>query len=52
MEETEGEDDKMWADVDKDLGDLLKDVNPENGNADEEDEDSHLNAERYSYDCD
>lgn len=38
----------MWADVDKDLGDLLKEVNTtENGNADEEDEDSHLNAERY-----
>ncbi|XP_059613323.1 uncharacterized protein LOC132259630 isoform X2 [Phlebotomus argentipes] len=42
-------DDKMWADVDKDLGDLLSEVIPEEGNEDEDDdEDSHLNSERLT----
>lgn len=38
-------DDKTWADVDKDLGDLLQAVNSENAN-DDEDEDSTANTER------
>lgn len=42
------DDDKMWQDVDKDLGELLREVGTENGNPDEEDEeDSRLNAERF-----
>lgn len=41
--------DKMWADVDKELGVLLDDeVGHENGNADEDDEeDSRMNSGRY-----
>lgn len=39
-------DDKIWADVDKDLGDLLQAVSSENAN-DDEDEDSTTNTERY-----
>ncbi|XP_055702553.1 zinc finger protein on ecdysone puffs-like isoform X2 [Phlebotomus papatasi] len=39
---------KMWADVDKDLGELLREVDePESGNDD--DEDSCLNNERFKY---
>lgn len=43
----EGSEDKMWADVDKDLGELLREVGPEVNNDDEDDEeDSRMNAER------
>lgn len=41
-------DDKTWADVDKDLGELLQAVSSENAN-DDEDEDSTTNTERYVY---
>lgn len=40
-------DDKMWEDVDKDLGELLREVGPSANNDDEDDEDSRLNSERY-----
>lgn len=40
-------DDKMWEDVDKDLGELLLEVGPSANNDDEDDEDSRLNSERY-----
>ncbi|GAB0101024.1 hypothetical protein DMENIID0001_171420 [Sergentomyia squamirostris] len=38
--------DKLWADVDKDLGDLLREVGPEDEQEDDDD-DSHINNERY-----
>lgn len=42
------EDDKLWADVDKDLGEILAEVNAEGGNkSSDEDEDSRPNGERY-----
>lgn len=42
-----GRSDKAWADVDKELGDLLRVVNPESTeNDDEDEEDSRLNNER------
>lgn len=37
------EDDKMWADVDKDLGDILAEENKSS----DEDDDSHATGERY-----
>lgn len=41
-------DDKMWADVDKDLGEILAEVNTEAGNkSSDEDEDSRPDGERY-----
>lgn len=40
-------DDKMWEDVDKDLGELLREVDGPANNDDEDDEDSRLNSERY-----
>lgn len=46
-EESEVGDDKMWEDVDKDLGELLREVAPSANNDDEDDEDSRLNSERY-----
>lgn len=42
----EGADDKLWADVDKDLGDILAEAESGNKSSDE-DEDSHMNGERY-----
>ncbi|XP_055686368.1 zinc finger protein on ecdysone puffs isoform X2 [Lutzomyia longipalpis] len=48
-EETEGEE-KLWADVDKDLGELLNEVQPEGEeeeNDDEDDEDSRPDNERF-----
>ncbi|CAH1171279.1 unnamed protein product [Phaedon cochleariae] len=39
-------DDKLWADVDKDLGDILAEAESGNKSSDE-DEDSHVNGERY-----
>ena len=39
-------DDKIWADVDRDLGDLLQQAGNENPNEDE-DEDSTTTTERY-----
>ncbi|XP_049833154.1 uncharacterized protein LOC126275441 isoform X1 [Schistocerca gregaria] len=41
-----GMDDKLWADVDKDLGDLLREVEPGNKSSDE-DEDSRAEGGRY-----
>jgi len=37
----------MWADVDKDLGDLLREVGPETNNDDEDEDDSRANSERF-----
>lgn len=46
VDDLEG-DDKLWADVDKDLGDLLNEVQPEGEeNDDEDDEDSRQDNER------
>nr|CAI5862061.1 unnamed protein product [Callosobruchus analis] len=42
-----GEDDKLWADVDKDLGDILAEAETGNKSSDEDEEDSHINGERY-----
>ncbi|CAG9862078.1 unnamed protein product [Phyllotreta striolata] len=45
-DEEEAKDDKLWADVDKDLGDILAEA--ESGiKSSDEDEDSHVNGERY-----
>lgn len=46
---TEDGDEKMWADVDKDLGEILaSEVNNEGGNkSSDEDEDSRPDGERY-----
>lgn len=41
-----GMDDKLWADVDKDLGELLREVEPGNKSSDEDD-DSHAEGGRY-----
>jgi hypothetical protein len=41
-----GMDDKLWADVDKDLGELLREVEPGNKSSDEDD-DSHADGGRY-----
>lgn len=40
-------DDKLWADVDKDLGDILAEAQSGNKSSDEDEEDSHVNGERY-----
>ncbi|XP_057651707.1 uncharacterized protein LOC130891144 isoform X1 [Diorhabda carinulata] len=45
-EDDESKDDKLWADVDKDLGDILAEAETGNKSSDE-DEDSHVNGERY-----
>lgn len=43
-----GVDDKLWADVDKDLGELLREVEPTDGNkSSDEDEDSRAEGGRY-----
>jgi hypothetical protein len=41
-----GMDDKLWADVDKDLGELLREVEPGNKSSDEDD-DSRAEGGRY-----
>ncbi|KAJ8956485.1 hypothetical protein NQ314_006723 [Rhamnusium bicolor] len=45
-DDEEARDDKLWADVDKDLGDILAEAESGNKSSDE-DEDSHVNGERY-----
>lgn len=45
-DDDETKDDKLWADVDKDLGDILAEAESGNKSSDE-DEDSHVNGERY-----
>lgn len=47
VEETLDKDDKLWADVDKDLGDILAEAQSGNKSSDEDEEDSHVNGERY-----
>lgn len=46
MDDEDAGDDKMWADVDKDLGDILAEAESGNKSSDE-DEDSHADGERY-----
>ncbi|KAJ8912951.1 hypothetical protein NQ315_000006 [Exocentrus adspersus] len=46
VDDEEARDDKLWADVDKDLGDILAEAESGNKSSDE-DEDSHVNGERY-----
>lgn len=46
IEDEDGGDDKMWADVDKDLGDILAEAESGNKSSDE-DEDSHADGGRY-----
>lgn len=46
VDEEEARDDKLWADVDKDLGDILAEAESGNKSSDEDD-DSHVNGERY-----
>lgn len=41
----DGQEDKMWEDVDKDLGDLLREVEPHERDEDEEENDSVLNID-------
>lgn len=45
-DDEDGGDDKMWADVDKDLGDILAEAESGNKSSDE-DEDSRADGERY-----
>ncbi|XP_074029965.1 uncharacterized protein isoform X1 [Leptinotarsa decemlineata] len=45
-DDEEMKDDKLWADVDKDLGDILAEAESGNKSSDEDD-DSHINGERY-----
>lgn len=45
-DDEDGGDDKLWADVDKDLGDILAEAESGNKSSDE-DEDSHADGERY-----
>lgn len=45
-DDEDGGDDKMWADVDKDLGDILAEAESGNKSSDE-DEDSRVDGERY-----
>lgn len=45
-DDDDGGDDKLWADVDKDLGDILAEAESGNKSSDE-DEDSHAGGERY-----
>ncbi|KAJ8983844.1 hypothetical protein NQ317_016449 [Molorchus minor] len=45
-DDDEARDDKLWADVDKDLGDILAEAESGNKSSDEDD-DSHVNGERY-----
>lgn len=47
VEDTLDKDDKLWADVDKDLGDILAEAQSGNKSSDEDEEDSHVNGERY-----
>ena len=44
-EDKEGQEDKLWEDVDKDLGDLLREVEPHERDEDEEENDSVLNID-------
>lgn len=46
LDDDEARDDKLWADVDKDLGDILAEAESGNKSSDEDD-DSHINGERY-----
>ncbi|KAG5886247.1 hypothetical protein JTB14_008914 [Gonioctena quinquepunctata] len=46
VDDEETKDDKLWADVDKDLGDILAEAESGNKSSDE-DEDSHINGERF-----
>lgn len=46
VDDDEARDDKLWADVDKDLGDILAEAESGNKSSDEDD-DSHINGERY-----
>lgn len=45
-DDEDAEDNKLWADVDKDLGDILAEAESGNKSSDEDDE-SQANAERY-----
>lgn len=44
-DEKEGQENKLWEDVDKDLGDLLREVEPHERDEDEEENDSVLNID-------
>lgn len=47
MDDNIDKDDKLWADVDKDIGDILAEAQSGNKSSDEDEEDSHVNGERY-----
>lgn len=46
-DDDDAREDKIWADVDKDLGDILAEAESANKSSDEDEEDSHVNGERY-----
>lgn len=47
MNDNLDKDDKLWADVDKDIGEILAEAQSGNKSSDEDEEDSHVNGERY-----
>lgn len=46
-DDEDAEDNKLWADVDKDLGDILAGEAEGGNKSSDEDDDSHANGERY-----
>lgn len=46
-DDEDAEDNKLWADVDKDLGDILAGEAEAGNKSSDEDDDSHANGERY-----
>lgn len=46
-EEEEATEDKIWEDVDKDLGDIIAEAESGAKSSDEDEDDSHMNGERY-----
>lgn len=47
MEDADGMDEKMWSEVDKDIGDLLREVEPANKSSDEDDDSRAEDGGRY-----
>ncbi|CAH0546536.1 unnamed protein product [Brassicogethes aeneus] len=45
--EEEEVDDKIWEDVEKDIGDIIAEAESGNKSSDEDEDDTHLNGERY-----